>query len=305
MGHQSDNAGPAAIGYFFNSLSSTMPQPILGFILAAIISLLAYGIHSLSQGGALAALLLGTVIFGWGGWEWAILLLVFFISSSALSRLAKRRKVKLDEKFSKGSRRDAGQVAANGGIAGIFVLLHLLFPGAGWPWLGFAASLAAANADTWATELGVLNPRPPRLITSGKAVENGTSGAISLTGTLAALAGALLLSAAAVAFWPGSAWIPLSAGPNQLFHFSNGLAFFLLIGFAGLAGSLVDSLLGATLQAIYFCPECKKETERFPLHSCGNRTYLIRGLSWLNNDWVNTICTIAGAGLALIIYFAV
>lgn len=261
-------------------------QLILGIILALVVALAAYRAHALGPSGAVAAALLGAVVFGLGGLRWAVLLLAFFISSSGLSRLFQRRKARLEEKFSKGSRRDAGQVLANGGIAGAFVLLHLLFPGQLWPWGGFAGALAAANADTWATELGVLNRTPPRLVTTGRAVEPGTSGAISLGGTAAALSGSLLIGALAALLQPGGtfsfavvAWVTL----------------------AGLAGSLVDSLLGATLQAIYYCPACAKETERNPLHLCGARTIYQRGLRWLNNDWVNGICTLAGGVLAALL----
>ncbi len=63
---------------------------------------------------------------------------------------------------------------------------------------------------------------------------------------------------------------------------------------AGVAGSLVDSLLGATVQGIYYCESCAKETER-QLHRCGNRTRLIRGWPALDNDWVNALGTLAGA----------
>ncbi|NTU57031.1 MAG: DUF92 domain-containing protein, partial [Anaerolineales bacterium] len=159
-------------------------QLLIGFILAIIIAYLAYRAHSLSQGGAIAATIVGTVVFGFGGLEWAILLLIFFITSSALSRLFKKRKQGLDEKFSKGHERDAGQVFGNGGLAAVFVLVHALYPDSSVGWVGFAAALAAVNADTWATELGVLNPTPPRMITDlKKRVEKGTSGGVSLFGT--------------------------------------------------------------------------------------------------------------------------
>lgn len=266
-----------------------LQQILWGLGLALAASGGAYLAHALSRSGALAAFCLGTTVFGLGGWGWAALLLGFFISSSGLSRLFKHRKAKFDEKFSKGSRRDAGQVLANGGIAGLFVIAHLFFPGDLWPWLGAAGALAAANADTWATELGVLNSRPPRLLTTWQVVEQGSSGAVSLLGTLAALGGSLLIALLAAAFWPQPMvnWF-LIAG----------------IGLAGLVGSLVDSYLGATLQAIYFCPACRKETERHPVHTCGAQTRLVRGLGWLGNDWVNTACTLAGGILAALLGMA-
>ncbi|MBK7448863.1 MAG: DUF92 domain-containing protein [Anaerolineales bacterium] len=135
-------------------------QLLLGFLLALLIAFLAYKAHSLNKSGAVAAAFTGTIIFGVGGLSWAILLLTFFITSSALSRAFKKRKAKLEEKFSKGHERDAGQVFGNGGIATFFAALHYFYPNEPWVWIGFAASLAAVNADTWATELGVLNPQP-------------------------------------------------------------------------------------------------------------------------------------------------
>lgn len=273
----------------------------IGLVLAIVIAYAAYRAGALSVSGAAAATLLGTVVFGLGGLEWAILLVAFFASSSVLSRVAKRRKAEIEEKYSKGARRDAGQVLANGGVAGGFVLIHALFPVASWPWLGFAAALAAANADTWATELGVLSPGLPRLITSGRPVERGTSGGVSPAGMVAAFAGALLIGLLAALFSPGSAVLAFGGTPNELPQFSMVVGITLLVGLAGLVGSLVDSLLGATLQAIYFCPACRKETEQHPLHTCGAQTTRLRGLPWLNNDWVNAACTLAGAVLGIII----
>jgi uncharacterized protein (TIGR00297 family) len=269
-------------------------QLLYGFLLALLIAFLAYRAHSLNKSGALAAVVTGTIIFGVGGWDWAVLLLTFFITSSGLSRAFKKRKQGLDEKYSKGHERDAGQVFGNGGIAALFVLLHGFFPTALWPWLGFAAALAAVNADTWATELGVLNPHPPRMITNlNKVVEKGTSGGVSLVGTLAALAGSALIATFAIIFNPGLSKIDFLPYPILNFHH------WLLITAAGLAGSLFDSLLGATVQAIYYCPKDQKETERHPLHTCGTETVHLRGWKWLTNDWVNFGCGLAGAVLAV------
>lgn len=279
-----------------------MQQLFIGLILAFILSFLAYRMRALTPGGAATAILLGTLIFGFGGLDWSILLLVFFISSSVLSTVAKTRKAGLEEKFSKSTRRDAGQVLANGGLAGVFAVMHGFFPAATWPWLGATAALAAANADTWATELGVLSPNSPRLITTGKPVERGTSGGVSMVGLLAALAGAMLEAAAYVIVWPGIALLSRVVTQHVL---SMAMAWFLLVTLSGLAGSLVDSWLGATLQAIYYCPVCQKETERHPIHSCGTATGLVRGLRWLNNDWVNAFCTLSGGLIALILYFVI
>lgn len=256
-------------------------QILIGFILAIIVAFLAYRVRSLNKSGAFAATIVGTIIFGLGGLQWSVLLLLFFITSSALSRAFKKRKQGLNEKFSKGHQRDAGQVFGNGGLATLFVLVHALYPESMIGWVGFAASLAAVNADTWATELGVLNPTPPRMITDiRKRVEKGTSGGVSLFGTLASLLGAAVIALPA-------AW------------FTNNWALLPLITLAGLAGSLFDSLLGATVQAMYFCPSDQKETEKHPLHTCGTETVHIRGWKWLDNDWVNFACGLFGVLITL------
>ncbi|MBE3141087.1 MAG: DUF92 domain-containing protein [Thermoplasmata archaeon] len=260
-------------------------QLLLGFLFAALIAFAAYRAHSLSKSGAWGALLEGTIIFGLGGWKWAVLLLAFFVSSSALTRLFGKKKASLNEKFEKGGTRDIGQVLANGAIASIFAGLHFFFPAASWTWVVFAASLAAVNADTWATELGILSPSLPRLITSWKPMERGTSGAISLYGTLAAAGGAALIALLGALLGPaGHVWANLE-----------------IIIIAGLLGSLFDSFLGATVQAIYRCPHCDKETEKHPIHTCGTETAKIRGWSWLNNDMVNLGCALMGAVIGMIL----
>jgi len=270
-----------------------MTQFLLGFLAAVLIAVAAYRAHSLSKSGALGALLEGTIIFGLGGWQWAILLLAFFISSSVLTRLFSRKKAALNEKFDKGGVRDISQVLANGGIASLFAGLHFFLPTASWTWMAFAASLAAVNADTWATELGVLNPTEPRLITRlREQVERGTSGGISIYGTLAAAAGAAFIALLTALL--GKSVLPSNSLPAPLLCF-------IFITLAGLLGALFDSLLGATVQAIYRCPACNKETEKHPVHTCGTRTVQIRGWKWLNNDLVNLACALVGALAGLIL----
>ncbi len=254
----------------------------MALVLALLASALALQAGTLTVTGATASTLLGTIVLGLGGWQWALLLLAFFVTSSTLSRAFKPRKLAYAADYAKGEKRDAAQVAANGSVAAVFVLLHYLSGQATWTWIGFAAALAAANADTWATEVGVLGDSRPRLITHlAQAVEPGTSGGVSIAGTLSALGGSLLIALSASILQPSTNWFAVP-----------------IITLAGLAGSLVDSILGATIQAIYFCPADQRETEKHPLHGCGAQTSLIRGWRWFNNDWVNWTCTATGALIA-------
>lgn len=178
----------------------------------------------LTRRGAAAALAVGVATL-WGfGWRGLILLLAFFVSSSLLTAAAKKTAAgksaaKGGEKNGGEGRRNARQVIANGGIAAVAALAG------NWAW--FAGALAAANADTWATEIGSHSPTPPRLITNWTIVPAGTDGGMTLLGTAGGIAGAGLVGAL-----------------SSLFGQDAALA---LIG-AGTAGMLMDSLLGATGQ---------------------------------------------------------
>lgn len=260
-------------------------QLALGFFASLAIGLLAYWRKSLSESGTVAAVVVGTLVFGFGGWAGAALLLGFFVSSTVLSRYKAAAKEAVSQDFSKGSRRDMWQALANGGVAAIAAVLAVL---TGQPavWLAMVGALAAANADTWATELGVLSKTHPRLITSGVVVAPGTSGAVSVQGTLAALIGAGFIAGVGGLFWGATGGLLAGVGV-------------LVVGsVAGLAGSLFDSLLGATVQASFYCDVCQKETEKHPTHRCGNPTHQIRGQAWMNNDVVNLLATLCGALVA-------
>ncbi len=257
---------------------------VLAFLLSLVIVAIFFWRGSLSQSGSIGALIVGTLIFGFGGWAWGVLLALFFISSSLLSHFKEGEKKAAAEKFDKGHRRDIGQVLANGGLGSLVAIFSVLAPSPIW-FAMFIGVMATVTADTWATELGTLARRPPRLITTGKPVEVGTSGGVSPLGTAVSLAGgtAIGLTAALLSAQLAPA-VAMLAG-----------------AVGGLVGSLVDSLLGATVQRIYYCDFCQKDTER-KLHKCGHQTRPLRGWSWLNNDLVNLLASLAGGGIAASIW---
>jgi uncharacterized protein (TIGR00297 family) len=267
----------------------------LGLVFSSLIGFGGYYKKALSKSGLVGAILVGTIIFGFGGWAWGLVLIAFFVSSSLLSSFKESNKASVAEKFEKGHRRDLGQTLANGGAGAIAALMSVVWP-AGWCWWAFLGALATVNADTWATELGILSKRSPRLITTGKQVSPGISGGITPEGTLASLVGGMFIG---VGGWllAGFGQAGLILGPKLPPAW-----FVLLAGIAGLLGALFDSLLGATWQAMYYCPACAKETEQKHHRTCGHTpTQPLRGIGWLNNDMVNFVSAIFGAIVAVAI----
>lgn len=266
----------------------------MGLLLSTAIGGLAYWRQSLTMGGWAGAILTGTATMGFGGWAWGLALITFFVSSSALSHYKERiKEQRAAEKFAKGGRRDLAQALANGGVGALLALLYALLGGPAVLLALFAGVMATVTADTWATELGVLSPHRPRLITSGRPVEPGTSGGISVLGTSASALGGLLIGlvmflsvgagqliAGQATAWP---WWLLPAG---------------LLG--GLGGSLADSLMGATVQAIYRYPS-GKETEKV-VGKDGTPNTFVRGWRWMNNDMVNLISSLVGGLIAVLVY---
>ena len=250
----------------------------VGLLVAAAIALAAWRARSLSPSGAAAAVVVGTLCAA-AGFSWGALLIAFFVVSSLLSRWrATAKAARTRGVVAKGGERDAVQVLANGGPFAAAALLSLVHPWTGWYALG-AGALAAATADTWGTEVGTLAGRSPRSVLSWQPVPPGTSGGITVPGTLASLAGALFVAAlAAAAGWPGSAAVAAVIG--------------------GFAGSMADSVLGATMQARRRCDRCESWTEQ-TMHECGSATRHAAGLAWLDNDAVNLLSGMIGGGIAL------
>lgn len=272
------------------------PEPftvrlLVGIGLGVAIGGLAAWRGLLSRGGAVAAAAVGAVVFTFGGWAWAVLLILFFVTSSLLSRYREERKAEAAGRMAKGSRRDAGQVLANGGWVALLALWHGWQP-ADWLFLAAVGALAAVTADTWATELGLLSPTPPRLITTREAVPPGTNGGVTVLGLLAAATGAFLIGfVAGLLVLLGGALVMFAPGRLSL-----------VAGVAGLTGSIVDSLLGATVQHTRRCPLCNEETER-DIHTCGTATHPWRGWPWLDNDAVNALASVAGSLAAVLLAF--
>ena len=276
-------------------LSGPAQALLLGLGFSLLIAALAYWRGSLTLSGAFGAIVMGTLIFSIGGLSWGLLLVTFFVTSSALSHYKERVKEPLAEKFQKGHRRDIGQVLANGGWG---ALTALAFGASAHPlcFIAFAGAMATVNADTWATELGVLSKTAPRRITNGQVVAVGTSGGVTPIGTLVAFLGALLIGVLAELFM--FAALEPTLGSARLREL---LLFPLVIAAAGLLGSLFDSLLGATVQAIYFCDFDQKETEA-AWHRCGHAARWIRGWRWLDNDRVNFLASVAGSLVAVALF---
>lgn len=272
------------------------PVPLsLALAVSVLVAVAAWKWNSLTARGALAAALVGAVALrvslGVG-----MLLIFWFLLAAAVSKFGSRTKrERMRGVVEKGSRRDATQVLANGGVYGLLVTLLLIVqhfgategvtPGAAqWALaaaLGAAGSLAAAGADTWATEIGVWVGGMPWSVRTYRRVPPGTSGAISIAGCVAMSGAAALMAVLAIVF---------NVVPPEGQYFR---AVFL----GGIAGAMVDTIIGATIQERRWCPNCLQETEQRG-HECGTRTVVNGGIGAFTNDAVNLLCALTGALVA-------
>lgn len=242
-----------------------------------VLSYVSYRMSFLTPGGLaalVAVLLISTVTLGPAALG---LMLFVFLSSSLLERYHPVKGF-LTGDFPKETGRNAWRIIGGAGPATAVAVLS--------PWephtsvlvrMPFVAALAATASDTWASEVGILSKRRPRLILPPwSQVEHGRSGAVSPLGEVFSLAGAL-----------ATVMVALGLGLFELSVVTS-VQSFLIAVFA----EHLDSLLGASLQAVYRCPACRVECEA-KLHSCGTKTVLVRGHSWMTNEMVNFIsgCT--------------
>lgn len=218
---------------------------------------------SLSPDGALAASLLGLSVLVCVSAKYLLPLFFFFISSVLLGRLAKRRSIVSDVKH--GKARDYRQVLCNGGIYGALAILFA-FNGLQWLLALMAVSIAVSTADTWSSEIGMYCRGRTFDILRTKSVPPGLSGGVSVQGTAGGLAGAFCV-AVLCSYVMAGAFIPV---------------FILLVTAAGFGGMILDSLLGAGLQARYRDPSTGALSD---IISPG--AVLHSGWSWMSNDAVN------------------
>jgi uncharacterized protein (TIGR00297 family) len=278
--HGSDNLSVPIISaivfdqYLVNFALGELNSLIIWAFISLIFLVFAYRMEALTSDGAVAAYLLGLIIFGVGGWTWIIPLLIFLISSSLLKRYQNPDRA--------GSKRNIYQVLANGSIA-LGIALLQFYLNLSNAFILYLAAIAAATADTWATEIGFFSHKLPVSISTFKQVEKGSSGGITLLGTIGSALGAFVISVTGL-IW-GITILEVA-----------------IITVAGFIGSVIDSILGATIQGKFQCPECNSITEK-RIH-CGIKSVKFEGFAWLDNNLVNFFNTAGGTAIVILIFSA-
>ncbi|MBM4176468.1 MAG: DUF92 domain-containing protein [Ignavibacteria bacterium] len=239
----------------------------LGFVLSILIVFISLRFKFLSIEGALSTFLLALFIYGLGEWKWTLPIFVFFLFSSILSKLSgSSKKSSVTMGRTKGSERDMMQVFANGGIAFITITLNFLFPNDSW-YLVYLVSLSVSMTDTWSTEIGTWLGEKTFLITNLKTVNRGESGGVSLVGTIGGVFGSIVVISSGLIF------VNLS------------VELFIMLVIFGTVGSVIDSILGASIQAKYYCTNCHSIVE-LKTH-CNRAAEFKSGFGMMNNDLVN------------------
>ncbi len=201
--------------------------------LCAALSILSYWFGLLTVSGSIASFLVGSIIGGLGSIGWLLTLVVFTFMGFFVTKFRFQVKERKGLQEGKRGERTYRNVIANGLVpAGVAVTTFLMgSQGSTLASIAYIASIAVAAADTTASELGVLSDRT-YLITTGKRVPPGTDGGVSLRGTM----WCILASIAASAI-------------GWLLTFQHLIEPLLLIPIVmGVAGCMIDSLIGATLE---------------------------------------------------------
>ncbi len=191
--------------------------------------------HSLNKGGLFGAAGLGLIVGLLGNWAWLTLIIAFLISSDLLTKVAIEKKKLAHVAESEDGQRGWENVLANGGIPGMLAIAA--WASSDWTsiWPLFVAAVAAAAADTWASEVGCLDKRV-WMITSLRRCEVGDNGGFSITGQIAAAGGAAIIIGIA------SILTKISSGGWGDFET------WALIGLCGWLGCQIDSILGSLFE---------------------------------------------------------
>jgi uncharacterized membrane protein len=291
----------------------------LALILASYLSFHGISKKSLDLSGALGAILVGFLSFACS-YRFGFILILFYYSSSKLTKFKENVKSLIEDNYAKGGQRNYLQVFASSLLATAVAVVFYICCGEdsdvnfgnppendeyieifnvftitqstlkSYLWSVYIAHYATATADTWASELGVLSKSKPRLVTSLflRAVPPGTNGGMSIVGTSASAAGGLFIG---LIFWVGSYTLS-STSINESSQFP-----MVVLGLVcGVLGSLVDSLLGATLQATYYSVERKcivksghKLKDDLKESVTDNSVIRICGVDILSNEAVNLL----------------
>lgn len=199
---------------------------VVTFLLSAIV--LSVVLKKLTLAGAIMGGLLGLSVYAGAGFTGIALLGTFFILGTVATAFKRDWKEEMGISKKSEGRRTAGQVLANGGIAGLFGVMILIFPQkASALQTALAASLASATGDTLSSELGVRYGRRFYNIWTLQKDQRGLDGVVSWEGTGIGIAGSMVIA------------LIYAVG----FGFSKNVIWIVI---AGTIGNGIDSLLGAT-----------------------------------------------------------
>lgn len=244
----------------------------------AMIFLLSIRFKFIDLGGAATSSIVGYLIYVFGGRSYFLALIAFYLVSVVFTKVRVRRVQEVENK--EDGVRGWRNVVANGFTATITAVLSGLSGEQKTFYTAYLGALSSAFADTLATEIGLLYPRMPRLITSMKKVKPGTPGAVTPLGYLGGLMGMTIL-------------VFVSSTMDKRLPLHEVLV---IIYSSGLIGMTVDSILGATIQAKYRCRMCGKNTESST--HCGLIAEQLKGMRYIDTHTVNLIATIVGAVVA-------
>ena len=270
-----------ALAYSFMNFDGVSDY-ILPIVITPLIIAFVTSKKALTKGGILMAVILDVAVsiaFGNVGF---IILCSFFVGSIIVDKIKKRVKNNgRNDTSSKGDCRDYMQVIANGGVAFISSLAFAITRNTLF-FIPFVASLAEAFSDTVASGIGAFS-RGAFDPFKWRKCEAGISGGMSLTGTLASLVGALLLSTLA-----------------YLFGFEGyGIGELFIVAATAFLGAVFDSFLGSVLQVKYKCKACGKITERE--EHCGAPCDVASGVAAIDNDVVNLTSSAFAAILSMVL----